>query len=60
MRDFSRPDARRVPQARTRVRSVADRPEGYTDGHKLIPGWPHEHFVPGTFPPGVTARRPAI
>ena len=42
------------------IEVLRDRPEGFTDGQKLIPGRPHEHLVPGMFPPGVTARRPAI
>ena len=29
------------------IQQLRDRPEGFTDGTRLIPGQPHEYLVPG-------------
>jgi arylsulfatase A-like enzyme len=50
MRDLARYEANNGVLALWRKRMVAqlkDRPEGFSDGEKLIAGRPHGHFVPG-------------
>ena len=42
------------------IEKLRDRPEGFTDGQRLIPGQPHEHMVPTKVPPGVTVARPKL
>ena len=39
------------------VQALRDRPEGFTDGRRLIPGRPHDHMVPGLAPPGLVMTR---
>ena len=39
---------------------LRDRPEGFTDGERLISGRPHEHMIPTKVPPGVTVTRPPM
>ena len=38
------------PWRRRMIEALADRPEGFTDGRRLIPGQPHRAFVPGKGP----------
>ncbi len=38
------------PWRRRMIAALADRPEGFTDGRRLIPGQPHRAFVPGKGP----------
>ena len=42
------------------IEVLRDRPEGFTDGQRLIPGQPHEHMVPTKVPAGVTVTRPKL
>jgi arylsulfatase A-like enzyme len=40
-------EARVAPWRRRLVRQLRDRPEGFVDGDRLIPGRPHDFLVPG-------------
>ena len=42
------------------IEKLRDRPEGFTDGQRLIPGQPHEHMIPTMVPPGITVTRPKL
>lgn len=39
-------EARLIPWRQQLIDVLRDRPEGFTDGDRLIPGRPHEHLVP--------------
>ncbi|MCK6470775.1 MAG: arylsulfatase [Planctomycetes bacterium] len=38
------------------IDAIKARPEGFTDGKRLIAGRPHKHYVPGKEPPPVTEK----
>ncbi len=42
------------------IEVLRDRPEGFTDGQRLIPGQTHEHMVPTKVPAGITVTRPKL
>ena len=42
------------------IEVLRDRPEGFTDGQRLIPGQTHEHMVPTKVPAGITVARPKL
>jgi len=48
LRDLARTDSPDLPKWRLRmVEQLKDRPEGFSDGERLIAGQPHEYLVPG-------------
>ena len=40
------------------IEQLRDRPEGFTDGSRLITGRPHQHMVPGLDPPNYNPGPP--
>ena len=48
------------PWRRRLIEVLRDRPEGFTDGTRLIPGQTHGKMVPGLLPDGSTFRPPSF